>query len=701
MAKIITGGCYHKNNALLRKNRAFIMGDMKEKSLTGSMSYQIFKFHNSSTGENLKLRADAIVIENDQATAVLQLLQNNTINNFNLPVLLSNANITCLDVQNYIESVAKKYGAICLPQSFATTRQYLLESMAKTADVILSTSNRQLGSLGCMSINVHNFTIVNHLKNQTIDIDKVPQKVAIYLRGKARKGIGGTDIALDILKVTLKNNFLKDKIVEIFGTGVKHLSQECRNTIDSYMHLTGCFATIWQTDEKTKAYLSIHGRESDYKELKPDEVVYYDFGINVNLNTVVPMIALPFVQEIYKLQDIISPSIELIQKFEKLAEENPNLNTFVASLKQGNLQFKKAHLLNTNYEILANIASATYRKVIDKNNATIYLSSQAIYRAGLEANYIISMMDSGFDVKVVDKPTSIYAPPYTFTVCSGEFFQADNVMILDAYTITASLLANGHLVADKRNLYNKKLKKYKYFAKLLDTRISNYENVADHTYTTKITRHIQDLPSVLPVKKHMLLKVAATQHSGKISANDMLAKDLADKAIFKPTYLAKQFLKWKDKEYYQNCQNCLHEMEAWNTELNINKKITNCIPLEVLKEGLSFGTCIVANSIGDDSMREEIAFTQRTNGGLANIAHSYSQNYRQALIQWGIIPFTYSKGSLKVGDYIFIENIIQWLNSRAKKIQVTVMRGSKKHIIDLVLDGITEEERKILLNGKK
>ena len=572
--------------------------------------------------------------------------------------------------------------------------------MAKPADILLSTSNRQLGSLGCMSIAVHNFTIVNHLKNQTVDFDNTPQKVAIYLRGKVRKGIGGTDIALDILKATLKNNFLKDKIVEIFGTGLKHLSQECRNTVDSYLHLTGCFATIWQTDEKTKAYLSTHGRESDYKELKPADVAYYDFGVNVNLNAVVPMIALPFVQEIYKLKDITSPSQELIQKFEKLAEENSNLKAFVDSLKQGNLQFTKAHLLHTNYEILANIAAATYRKVIDKNNATVYLSSQAIYRAGLESNYIVSMIDSGFNIKVVDKPSSIYAPPYTLTACSGEYAHVDNVIILDAYTITASLLANGYLVAGSRNLYNKKLKKYQYLAKLLDTRVANYENVADHTLATKTTRHIQNLPAVPAVKKHMLLKVTTTQHSGKISANNMLPKDLADKAIFKPTYLAKNFLKWKDKEYYLNCQNCLQEVEDWNTTFNINKKITNAIPFEVLKEGLSFGSCIVANSIGDESMREDIVFTQRTNGGLANIAHSYSKNYRQALIQWGIIPFTYVKGSLKVGDYIFIENITQWLNSRAKKIQVTVMRGSKKYIVDLILDNITEEERKILLNGK-
>ena len=466
------------------------------------------------------------------------------------------------------------------------------------------------------------------------------------------------------------------------------------------MHISGCLATIWQTDEKTKVYLTKHGREFDYKELKPAEVTYYDFGVNVNLNAVVPMIGLPFVQEIYKLKDITSASIDLIQKFEKLAEENTHLKTFADSLKQGNLHFSKAHLFNTNYEVLSNIAAATHRKIVDKNNATIYLSSQAIYRSGIENGYILSMLDSGFNIKVVDKASSIYAPPYTFTACSGEYVQVNNVFILDAYTITASLLANGRLTGANRDLFNKKVKNYQYAAKLLDTRVSNYEGQADSAFDTKTTRHIQDLPIVTAVQKHMLLKVVSVHHNGKLTSEDLLPKEQAAKAIFKPSYLAKQFLKWKDKEYYVNSQHCQEEVKSWQENKIINKKITKVIPFEVLKEGLSFGSCIVANAIGDDSMREELAFTQRGNGGLANIAKSYNKNYKEALLQWGIIPFTFEKGSVQVGDYIFIENITQWLGSGAKKIQVTVMRGSKKHIIDLILDNITEEERRILLNGK-
>lgn len=47
------------------------------------------------------------------------------------------------------------------------------------------------------------------------------------------------------------------------------------------------------TDEETHRYLTVHGREGDYKKLAPDDGAYYDGIVDIDLSQIEPMIALP------------------------------------------------------------------------------------------------------------------------------------------------------------------------------------------------------------------------------------------------------------------------------------------------------------------------------------------------------------------------------------------------------------------------
>ena len=56
---------------------------------------------------------------------------------------------------------------------------------------------------------------------------------------------------------------------------------------------TTCWSSIWITDERTREYLALHGREEDYKPLAPAPIAYYDGCVEVDLSKVESMIALP------------------------------------------------------------------------------------------------------------------------------------------------------------------------------------------------------------------------------------------------------------------------------------------------------------------------------------------------------------------------------------------------------------------------
>lgn len=60
MIKLIRGGCYYMNGALVKENQAFLTAAQKETARKGTMSYRILKEHNRGDEENLKIKFDAI-----------------------------------------------------------------------------------------------------------------------------------------------------------------------------------------------------------------------------------------------------------------------------------------------------------------------------------------------------------------------------------------------------------------------------------------------------------------------------------------------------------------------------------------------------------------------------------------------------------------------------------------------------------------
>ena len=101
-------------------------------------------------------------------------------------------------------------------------------------------------------------------------------------------------MALAIIREVFKDGFVKNKILEFIGPGIRHLSMDYRNGIDVMTTETTCLSSIWETDETTRKYLAMHGREDEYRELKPARVALYDGMLMVDLSRVESMIALPF-----------------------------------------------------------------------------------------------------------------------------------------------------------------------------------------------------------------------------------------------------------------------------------------------------------------------------------------------------------------------------------------------------------------------
>ena len=302
MIKLIRGGCYYMGGALVKESQAFLTADQKEAARKGTMAYRILQAHNRGSEEDLKLKFDAIASHDITYVGIIQTAKASGLKEFPLSYTLTNCHNSLCAVGGTINeddhvfglSAAKKYGANFVPPHIAVIHQYMREVEARVGRMILgSDSHTRYGALGTLAVGEGGPELVKQILNKTYDI-KRPETVAVYLRGNLKKGVGPQDVAIALCGAVFKNGFVKNKILEFVGPGIKNLSMDYRNGIDVMTTETACLSSIWETDEKTREYYKIHGREEDYKELHPCDPAYYDCGITINLSTIEPMIALPF-----------------------------------------------------------------------------------------------------------------------------------------------------------------------------------------------------------------------------------------------------------------------------------------------------------------------------------------------------------------------------------------------------------------------
>ena len=414
MVKLIRQGVYFMEGRLVKESQAFMTSDKKAEAVKGTIAYSILKAHNSGTDEALRLRFDALASHDITYVGIIQTAKASGLETFPVSYTLTNCHNSLCAVGGTINeddhifglSAAKKYGGDYVPAHLAVIHQYMRETAAKCGAMILgSDSHTRYGALGTLAIGEGGGELVKQLLKQTYDVAR-PQIVAVYLKGKPRKGVGPQDVALALVKATFSKGFVKNKILEFVGPGIANLSMDFRNGIDVMTTETTCLSSVWQTDEKTKEYFSLHGREEDYRELKPCEGAYYDAAVVIDLSRVEPMIALPFhPSNAYTIREFLENPVEILAKVEAQGRKIKGDNSFTLTdkVKDGKVYIDQgiiAGCAGGMYENIAEAAEILRGKNIGTDfSFSVYPSSQPVYKGLTENGYTSMLMETGAIVK--------------------------------------------------------------------------------------------------------------------------------------------------------------------------------------------------------------------------------------------------------------------------------------------------------------
>lgn len=736
MVKLYEDGIYLLNG----KNIVTECDMSKEEAKKGTVAYSILKSHNTNSGmDNLKIKFDAMASHDITFVGIIQTAKASGMKKFPLPYVLTNCHNSLCAVGGTINeddhmfglSAAKKYGGIYVPPHIAVIHQFMREKFAGCGKMILgSDSHTRYGALGTIAIGEGGGELVKQLLEQTYDIT-YPEVIAIYLDGKPKPWVGPQDIALAIIGAVFKKGYVKNKIVEFVGPGVSSMTTDFRNGVDVMTTETACLSSIWRTDEDTRKFLKTHKREDEYKELNPKDVAYYDGCVYVDLDTVKPMIALPFhPSNVYEIDELKKNPYEILKGVEEEAFKitGKRILSLTDKIVDGKIMVQQG--------VIAGCAGGNYTNLVEVRNylkdkscgngefsLSIYPSSQPVFTELLKQGVITDLTNTGAIVRTAfcgpcfgagDTPAnnglSIRHTTRNFPNREGSkpgANQMSAVALMDARSIAATALNGGILTSAEEVYKENQVPEYKFDETSYENRVFSGFGKGDFEKELKYGPNIKDWPEMRSLEDNILLKVCSKIMDPVTTTDELIPSGETSSYRSNPLGLAEFTLSRRDPEYVKRAKE-VDRLEKNRAIGNISNEIKVVIEKinkisgqeKINIDDIQIGSTIYAIKPGDGSAREQAASCQRVLGGLANISKEYAtKRYRSNLINWGMIPFIMEEeANFEINDYIYVPNIKEALKGNMKSIKAFIISDEIKEI-NLSISHLTDMEKEIIKAG--
>ncbi len=684
----------------------------------GTIAYSILTSHNTSGNDKeLNIKFDAMASHDITYVGIIQTARASGLEKFPIPYVLTNCHNSLCAVGGTINeddhlfglSAAKKYGGIYVPAHQAVIHSYVRENLTACGKMILgSDSHTRYGALGTMAIGEGGPELVKQLLCRTYDIS-MPEVIAVNLVGAPKKGIGPHDVAIALIGAVFSSGFVKNKVLEFVGEGVKNLPIEFRNGIDVMTTETTCLSSIWMTDEETEQYYKTHKRPEAYKKLEPAKVAYYDGMVTIDLAEVESMIALPF-------HPGNAVTVNELKADPKGVFARYGLNFDDKIDEHGNIHVEQGVIAGCAGGIYDNIvAAADILRGGSVGNGefalSIYPASQPVFTELMKRGYSSELLGHGATLRTAfcgpcfgagDVPAngclSIRHSTRNFPNREGSKpanGQQAYVALMDARSIAATAANGGILTAATELDIEYSEIEYSFDNSAYQSRVYNGFGDPHPEVELKFGPNIADWPEIAELSDNILMKVCSYITDAVTTTDELIPSGETSSYRSNPMKLAEFTLSRKDPQYVERAKKTVTEKPASAVIGQISR-------LTGKDELPQIGSLVYARKPGDGSAREQAASCQRVLGGSANIALEYAtKRYRSNLINWGMIPFTVDlEPALNIGDYILVMGIREAISKKTEKVGAFVI-AENGTVTELTLNipAMTDDERQIILDG--
>ncbi|MCR5330615.1 MAG: hydratase, partial [Lachnospiraceae bacterium] len=707
----------------------------KEELKRNTLAFDILTKHNTGDdGKHLKIKFDKITSHDITYVGIIQTARASGLKEFPLPYVLTNCHNSLCAVGGTINeddhffglTCAKKFGGVYVPPHQAVIHQYAREMLAECGGMILgSDSHTRYGALGTMAVGEGGGELAKQLLNKTYDIN-MPEVVGIYLEGKPSYGVGPQDVALALIAATFDSGFVKNKVLEFVGPGIRELSVDFRIGIDVMTTETTCLSSVWETDDKVREWFDIHGRPEAYKELKTGDAVYYDSMIKIDLGSIKPMIAMPFhPSKAYPIARVLESPADYLHECEERARVS-----FGDAIEYSLTDKIKDGKIYVEQGIIAGCAGGGFENICDaadilrgadtgngKFSLSVYPASMPVYMELVKNGRAADLIAAGAVIKTAfcgpcfgagDTPAnnafSIRHSTRNFPNREGSKLQngqISSVALMDARSIAATAANKGRLTgADELEGIDFTRPKYFFDRSIYEKRVLDCVGKAEPETDIQFGPNIKDWPAMKALGKDLLVKCVSEIHDPVTTTDELIPSGETSSYRSNPLGLAEFTLSRKDPNYVPEAKkvralegylssktggsgsadSCSVNDGSGSGDAVLKEEYTAVLQalknagITVDEERLSVGSTIYARKPGDGSAREQAASCQKVLGAWANIAGEYAtKRYRSNLINWGMLPFLYDAEDIRFGDYIFVPGIYDSVKDKADQIKAYII----------------------------
>ncbi len=336
----------------------------------------------------------------------------------------------------FLRSACRRFGVWYSRAGNGVSHPVHQERFGKPGKTLLGSDSHTpaAGAIGMLAIGAGGLEVALAMAGEPFHV-RCPEVWGVRLVGELPDWVSAKDVILEMLRRHDVDGGL-GRVIEYHGPGLAALTAMDRHVIANMGTELGATSTVFPADDEVRRFLARQGREKDFVELVADPDAGYDVEEEIDLSTLVPLVALPSSPgKVVPVREVAGR--EIYQSYIG-SSANPGYRDFAVAAAM--VEGRRVHdgvsfdVNPTSRQILVNL-------VRDGHLAALIAAGARIHQAG--CNGCIGMGQAPATGRI-----SLRTVPRNFPGRSGT--REDQVYLVSPETAAASALAGE--IADPRDL---------------------------------------------------------------------------------------------------------------------------------------------------------------------------------------------------------------------------------------------------------
>lgn len=236
-----------------------------------------------SGGTLVMLELEALGIERAQTELSVQYVDHN----------LLQADEKNAEDHEFLRSAARRFGLWFSKPGNGVSHPVHMQRFGKPGKTLVGADSHTCagGSLGMLAIGLGGIEVARAIAGEPISL-RMPEVWGIRLLGELSAWVSAKDVILELLRRHGVRGAV-NRVIEYHGPGLSNLTAMDRHVIANMGAELGATTTVFPSDEQVRCFLESEGRADDFVELLPDVGAPYDLSDEIDLATIIPLVALP------------------------------------------------------------------------------------------------------------------------------------------------------------------------------------------------------------------------------------------------------------------------------------------------------------------------------------------------------------------------------------------------------------------------